>query len=620
MIPIPLVDENPLPGKKGLILALIALNLAAFLQFHNQAAILAYGFVPSNLEPLRWLTSLFLHAGWLHLLGNMWFLWIFGDNVSARLGAGFLPFYLAGGVFANAALWAVNPNSSVPAIGASGAVSAVIGAYLVLFPGAKVKCFWPLFRFRGAFISLSAMAFGIVYILWQMLLFWLQGDSGGIGTSAHLGGAVFGLALGAFLRSLEPEETPLVSGAAGFVPEPAASKGGDSAIEESVRANHEEAAIREYVSAVRRDPYFTLSAPAQLWVADRVARHGHPHLAKDALERLILRYPDDPLAAHARLLLGFIEENYYRDFPAAAEAYRKALADPHANFATKEDAGKRLEAVSHLVSRTFVDSPKSGEECWIFQESGEAVSAGEPGVLLKGLPPEAAARRAEMYEKDGIPVVVIPKSGMLDLPEAELSTNLEVSERGLLFRLASGGQAEVPWEDCLLIAGFGVKMTASVKVDPGILGSGGVLDQLIEASLMPRRRRRRSFVWDLISMDPEPRYTALPAYRAPEFKDIERVVPLIEVVSLGPPRRLRWTPSSDVNAAAASGGRYFELLQEAVLKAPNVPINRGAKDAFRKELTAAVVFDDLKRAEGYMFWQLQLAFLRRDGAFRRGAA
>ena len=255
------------------------------------------------------------------------------------------------------------------------------------------------------------------------VLFYAQLAYAGGATNTKPGFAL-GLAVGAFLRSLEPEETPLVSGAAGFSPAAGTSKGELSAIEEAVRGGQEEAAIGEYVSTVRRDPYFTLSAPAQLWVADRVARHGHPHIAKDALERLILRYPDDPLAAHARLLIGFIEENYYRDFPAAAEAYRKALADPKANFSTKEDARKRLEGVAPLVSRTFVDSPKQGEECWIFQESGEAVSAGEPGVLLKDLPPEAAARRAELYDKEGVPVVVIPKSGMLDLPEAELRAYL----------------------------------------------------------------------------------------------------------------------------------------------------------------------------------------------------
>jgi membrane associated rhomboid family serine protease len=618
MIPFPYADENPLPGKRLIVLSIIALNAAVFLKFHTQAAILAYGFVPSDLETLRWVSSLFLHGGLLHLLGNMWFLWIFGDNVEARMGAWFLPFYLVSGLAANAALWAVNPSSSVPAVGASGAICGVIAAYLILFPSAKVKCFWPFFRLRGAFISLSALTFGVIYILWQMVLFWLHGDERGIGYSAHLGGAVFGLAVGAFLRGLEPEETPLVSGAAGREPERGSAGEQRSTIEEAVRGEQEEAALREYVSTVRKDPYFTLSAPAQLWVADRIARHGHPHIAKDALERLVLRYPDDPLAAHAHMLIGFIEETYYRDFPAAAAAYRKALAGPKANFATKEDAGKRLKAVEVLVARTFVDAPKPGEECWVFQESGEAVSAGEPGVLLKDIPSDAAARRAEQYEKEGIPVVVVPKSGILELPEAELTTGFEIMEEGFSFTLAGGGSASVLWEDCLLIAGLGVKMTASVRKDPSLFGGGGMLERIVEASLMPRRRSH-SPLWDMISMSGDS-YQAVPAYRAPEYEDIERVVPLIEVVAWGPLRRYRWTPSSDVSVAAASGEKYFEKLQAAVMQAPNIPINRGAKDALKKELSPEVVFESLKRSDGYMFWQTQLAFLRRDGAFRRGDA
>jgi membrane associated rhomboid family serine protease len=145
------------------------------------------------------LTSMFLHGSWMHLLGNMWFLWIFGNNVEDSMDRPrFLLFYLAGGIAAAAAQVVANPASGVPMVGASGAISAVMGAYLVLFPRVRV---WTLVPIGFLFTSIALPA-------WVMLLYWmglqlvsgvlsigLGGEGGGVAFWAHVGGFLAGLVL-----------------------------------------------------------------------------------------------------------------------------------------------------------------------------------------------------------------------------------------------------------------------------------------------------------------------------------------------------------------------------------------------------------------------------------------
>jgi len=149
------------------------------------------------------LSSMFLHAGWLHLLGNMLFLWIFGDNVEDALGkVGYLAFYLLGGVAAGALQFVLAPNSTIPNVGASGAIAAVLGAYIVLYPRARILT--AVFYFLIAFVELPAF---VVLGLWFALQLF-QGVSGlgadvnsGVAFWAHVGGFVFGVLVAfAFFR------------------------------------------------------------------------------------------------------------------------------------------------------------------------------------------------------------------------------------------------------------------------------------------------------------------------------------------------------------------------------------------------------------------------------------
>ncbi|HEX3410226.1 MAG TPA: rhomboid family intramembrane serine protease [Stellaceae bacterium] len=215
---VPLSDDNPTVNTPILTYFLIGTCVGAFLWQlgHNEGFILyAYGMIPAELfgiwRPARnyqvlapWakvLTSMFLHGGWFHLLGNMLYLWIFGNNVEDVLGRGrYLLLYLTCGIVAALAQAFANPTSHIPMVGASGAIAGVLGAYLLLHPGANVRCFvWIVIFFR--IVNVPA---------WAMLGLWfaMQLASGlmaapgrpGVAFWAHVGGFVTGLVLVIVLR------------------------------------------------------------------------------------------------------------------------------------------------------------------------------------------------------------------------------------------------------------------------------------------------------------------------------------------------------------------------------------------------------------------------------------
>jgi membrane associated rhomboid family serine protease len=188
--------------------ALIALNVLVFFIELNQGEsfVRQWAVVPRQLvanpsaEIPTIFTSMFMHAGWMHLLGNMLFLWIFGDNVEDYLGrAKFLIFYLVCGIAATLAQVAVSAESSIPNLGASGAISGVLAGYLVFFPKGRVKVLM-----RGRVVVLPALVVIGLWIVLQLISgiasFTQSAQTGGIAYMAHIGGFVAGLAL-AFLLS-----------------------------------------------------------------------------------------------------------------------------------------------------------------------------------------------------------------------------------------------------------------------------------------------------------------------------------------------------------------------------------------------------------------------------------
>lgn len=201
---------------------IIITNVLVFLVEYYSPASFSNGFVasyaltpasinlshPSTLLPF--ITHMFLHGSWYHLLSNMWFLMIFGDNIEDRLGSfRYLLFYVLGGLSAALLQFVFDPASTVPTLGASGAIAAVMGAYFVLFPASRVVTFIPIFIF-GGFIRLPAIVYLGIWFLMQVFSGFSSfvigsGTAGGVAWWAHIGGFLFGMLLvRAFAKKTAP--------------------------------------------------------------------------------------------------------------------------------------------------------------------------------------------------------------------------------------------------------------------------------------------------------------------------------------------------------------------------------------------------------------------------------
>jgi membrane associated rhomboid family serine protease len=208
---IPLRDTQPSHHFPVVTVGLIAVNVLAFFyqisldEFSLNHFVVEYGLVPRRLQLADFFTNIFLHGGWWHLIGNMWFLWIYGDNIEDILGRGkFLLFYVLCGVAAGLVHVLFNLDSRVPTIGASGAIAGIMGAYLVKFPHSRILTLVPVIIF---FTTMEIPA-------WLILLYWfgLQffsgigtvGQShlnqGGVAWFAHIGGFLAGISLIYLLR------------------------------------------------------------------------------------------------------------------------------------------------------------------------------------------------------------------------------------------------------------------------------------------------------------------------------------------------------------------------------------------------------------------------------------
>jgi membrane associated rhomboid family serine protease len=236
---IPLRDANPVRRTPIITIAIVVACIAAFAYRLGAESNLGeggveaffdqFGVVPADLtadwgagrffggETLAIFTSMFLHVNLVHLAGNLIYLWIFGNNIEDRIGrVGFVVFYLFGGVAAALAQVLIDPESTIPMVGASGAISAVLGAYLVMFPRARILSL----VFLGFFYQLIEVPAVIVLGFWFVLQLvdgiaslGLAGAEGGVAFFAHIGGFVAGVVIGLLIRGSggrrRPGERPL---------------------------------------------------------------------------------------------------------------------------------------------------------------------------------------------------------------------------------------------------------------------------------------------------------------------------------------------------------------------------------------------------------------------------
>ncbi len=202
----PIRDHNPSDSQPVITLTLIALNVVAFLVysalFANDAALGGFyhfwAMIPARISAgdgyYTLFSSMFIHSGFLHLGGNILFLWIFGDNLEDELGhIGFLAFYLICGVLAGIAQIAADPNTLVPTVGASGAIAGVMGGYLLLFPRARVDVLFIFIIFFKVFPMPAWVMLGVWFTLQLFSGIGSDISGGGVAYWAHAGGFVAGL-------------------------------------------------------------------------------------------------------------------------------------------------------------------------------------------------------------------------------------------------------------------------------------------------------------------------------------------------------------------------------------------------------------------------------------------
>ena len=205
----PISDSHKSNKVPFITLSIIAANIFVFYQLlttpNQEAFIFEYALIPTSvnfLSPqtlISFVTSIFLHGGFFHILSNMWFLWIFGDNVEARLGIiKFALLYLLAGITGNFAQYLLTPASNIPMLGASGAVSGILGSYFILFPSSNIRTF--IFMFF--FVTVTEIP-AVIYIFYWFIIQLFSGiaslpfafATGGIALWAHVGGFLTGLVL-----------------------------------------------------------------------------------------------------------------------------------------------------------------------------------------------------------------------------------------------------------------------------------------------------------------------------------------------------------------------------------------------------------------------------------------
>ena len=368
---IPIYTDRRLAHRPAVNLGLIGLNVLVFLlQQASPTVTAALVLRPYDLSPLNVVGSTFLHGGVLHLLGNMLFLYIFGNNVNDRLGnAAYLGFYLAGGVAAGL-LHALTDTSQ--ALGASGAVAAVTGAYLVVFPRSQIVVLFLYFVITT--FSVPAVWFVGLKIFLDLFMGFntsVLGAESGVAHFAHLGGYAYGLLAGSLLlranliprdpmdglsilgrsrrRSLNQRDLrrsgQTHGSALDIVPasqaDPKLARVADLRAEINAAFDRDDAATAadRYRDLLSVDPRQSLSHGAQMAVANELYKQGRHREAAAAYRRFLDRFSSrrDAEAAQAELMLGLLLSRYLNE-PAAANDHLKSAADRLDALGLSDDA------------------------------------------------------------------------------------------------------------------------------------------------------------------------------------------------------------------------------------------------------------------------------------------
>ncbi|RKY26476.1 MAG: hypothetical protein DRP83_04195 [Planctomycetota bacterium] len=348
--------------------AIILVNVLLFITGYNGASdagrLRIGGLMLDPDLPHLWqfFSCMFLHAGWAHLLGNMIFLWVFGNAVNDKLGqVGYLAFYLGGGVFAGLGYLVLSGNA--PVLGASGAIAAVAGAYLVLLPRTNITLIvWLFYLLLPVDVSsLYFIAFQFVFEILMTAKGWAGPASGGVAYAAHATGYIFGISVSALLlaaRFLPRDDFDLLHllqehrrrqqfrrlVKSGYDPFTGQAGPGKLRVDadESSQANSAQADLRGqlsqaftagdipsatalYVKLSQVSPGLVLSRQQQLDVANQLMADEQYALAAEAYERFTTHYPNYEYMPDIQLMLGLLHGRYLKRYDRARDCLTKAL-------------------------------------------------------------------------------------------------------------------------------------------------------------------------------------------------------------------------------------------------------------------------------------------------------
>lgn len=301
-----------------------------------------YGFRPAAPSLVALLTSPFLHAGLAHLGGNLLFLWIYGDNVEHRLGAlRFLAAYVLAGVAATLFHAVAAAGSGLPLIGASGAISGVLGFYFVWFPRNRIRLFLflPPLLLRTVFVP-ARLVLAVYLVVDNLLPFVVdRGLGGGIAHGAHIGGFLAGIAGARLVDRRDLQRRP-----AEYPPMPAAGAAPADRLQAALRAGDFELAAAVYFSLDARATRRLLAPADSLALGAWLRRAGHPHAALAVFRRHVRDFPAGPGLAEAHLGAGLVQLQEF-DEPTPAYQHLLAALDAAPGPETAQEARRALAAI-----------------------------------------------------------------------------------------------------------------------------------------------------------------------------------------------------------------------------------------------------------------------------------
>lgn len=661
---IPIGDDTPTRKIPVVTWSLLLVNVAIFAicrapgQESFDATLRAWGFTPARFGVMTLFTSMFLHANILHLVGNMLYLWIFGDNVEDILGrAGFLIYYFATGLAATLVHFAFNSASTIPTVGASGAISGVLGAYIVLFPGSRIKVIW-LWYWYVRFFKIGAGWFIGLYFLMQFVLATIaKGHLGGVAYWAHLGGFATGLAATLVLVSLRTIELPWRAPPRKRMPPGGAGEGpagrlefedratlrqiGDGtvvasrAVDSAKLSGDASERIRQILSEISaggadravelarlelRIPKKRAADPWQLArVADAFFQNGvHPialHVYRDVLRRVD---PEDTRIPEIKFRAGVIAARHVRELDIAREFLADA-AKRHEDPKRRASAEHELRRIDANLTRTGIsqDGALISGSCAVVRQTAGRVNVAEVGRIVShisgmpmadatrllrgsvgfvatGLEPMVAKRLAAQLQEMAIPVLVIPEEKLIALPAAREVTWTAVREKGFEVKLAEGAPVAKPWEDIYYAAVALVSFRSQKRV-PDSSGTMGP-------------RHYSGGVWGSSAGYGTDNVT----WKYKETVDEKLVFDVFTLKPFGCCRLidgkvdLRGSPQAVTQSSKLN---FRRIVSDFMAHGRDVPVNDGvrlvAADAPRSEWRQ-FTFSSIQDFERYNYWRLQL--------------